>query len=324
MPSSQLPSIATFQRAVKLLKQGKLVVIPTETVYGLAADAFNPQALKKIFALKKRPYFDPLILHISDESQLKLMVQKIPPSAKKLIKAFWPGPLTLVLPAKENVPTIARANLPTVAVRMPQHPVAKHLLKQFGKPLAAPSANRFGRISPTSSQAVKKEFGIHTPLILEGGECLLGLESTIVHFLKNKPEILRLGSITMEQIENVLKQPVSLRKKTVLKQPLASGQLPQHYAPKKPLTLLPFHWRQKPPSFKKSDALLLFRKPLPYFPGQQIILSPQGSLQAAARKLYHSLRKLDESKARHLYAEIFPSRYLGITINDRLQKAAHN
>ncbi|MBX7157634.1 MAG: threonylcarbamoyl-AMP synthase [Verrucomicrobiae bacterium] len=324
MPSSQPPSIATFQRAVKLLKQGELVVMPTETVYGLAADAFNSQALEKIFALKKRPYFDPLILHIHNESQLKLIIKKIPPAAKKLIKAFWPGPLTLVLPANKNVPLIARANLPTVAVRMPRHPIARRLLKKFGNPLAAPSANRFGRISPTSSQAVKKEFGTKTPLMLEGGSCHFGLESTIIHFSKNKPEVLRLGSITIEQIEKVLKHPVPLRKKPTSKQPLASGQLLQHYAPKKPLTILPTHWRQNPPAFKKSDALLLFRKSFPHFPGQQIILSSKGSLKTAARKLYHSLRKLDETPTRHLYVEKFPDHHLGVTLNDRLQRASHS
>jgi L-threonylcarbamoyladenylate synthase len=318
-----MPSSRDFKHATELLTQGKLVVIPTETVYGLAADAFNPQALKKIFALKKRPSFDPLIIHISNESQLQLLVSKTPSAAKKLMNAFWPGPLTLVLPAKQNVPAIARANLPTVAIRMPRHPVAKRLLKQFGKPLAAPSANRFGRISPTSSQAVRKEFGLKTPLILEGGHCQLGLESTVIHFPKNKPEILRLGSITPEQIENVLKQKIALRKKTVLKHPLAPGQLSQHYAPRKPLTILPENWRDNPPQFKKTDALLLFRQRFTAFQGQQIILTPRGSLKAAAKNLYSYLRKLDEGKTKHLYAEQAPKKNLGITINDRLQKAAH-
>lgn len=318
-----MPSSRDFKRATELLSQGELVVIPTETVYGLAADAFNPQALKKVFALKKRPYFDPLILHISDESQLNLIAQKIPPAAKKLMNAFWPGPLTLVLPAKKNIPLVARANLPTIAVRMPRHPVAKSLLKQFGKPLAAPSANRFGRISPTSSQAVRKEFGSKTPLILEGGPCQLGLESTVIHFPKNQPEILRPGSITQEQIEKILKQKVAFRKKTVLKHPLAPGQLSQHYAPRKPLTILPENWRANPPQFKKTDALLLFRERFHAFQGQQMILTQHGSLKAASKNLYSYLRKLDEGKSKHLYAEQAPKKNLGITINDRLQKAAH-
>ena len=323
MPSS---SSTAIRHAAKLLQRGDLVVMPTETVYGLAADAFNTRAIKKIFALKKHPLFDPLIVHIHSKVQLNLLARNIPLTAKKLMDQFWPGPLTLVLHAKSTVPQLVTGGLPTVAIRMPQHPVAQKLLKAFNRPLAAPSANRFGRISPTSTQAVKKEFGKKTPYILEGGSCQFGLESTVIHFLKNKknkPEILRLGSITPEQIENTLKKKVSIRKKTVLKHPLAPGQLASHYAPQTSLELLPTDWRKKSLPFSNNDALLLFHKPFTAFSGTQYLLSQRNSLKEAAKNLYQLLRLLDEKKFKKIYAELVPNRGLGIAINDRLKKAAH-
>lgn len=318
----------SLQKAVRLLKRGELVVMPTETVYGLAADIFNSQAIKKIFILKKRPLYDPLIVHFHDRAQLNSLVKTIPSSAKRLIKAFWPGPLTLILPAHPNISPLITANLPTIAVRMPNHPVALKLLKLFGNPLAAPSANRFGRISPTSLKAVKQEFGKKMPYALEGGNCQWGLESTIVHFpedkkgKKGKPEILRTGSITVEQIEKVLRQKIKIQTKTVLKHPKAPGQLARHYAPRTRLILLPSHWRHQSIPFPKNSAFLLFSQPTS-FTKNQFILSKKGSLPEAAKNLYAFLRKLDEKKFNVIYAELAPNKALGKTINDRLKKAAH-
>ena len=311
---------------MNLLKQGQLVIIPTETVYGLAADAFNPKAIKKIFTLKKRPLFDPLIVHFHDPSQLNSLVKTVPPAAKQLMKKFWPGPLTLILPAHPNLSELITAKLPTVAVRMPNHPIAIKLLKLFGKPVAAPSANRFGRISPTSLKAVKKEFGKKTPYALEGGVCQWGLESTIIHFpkeKKGKPEILRTGSITVEQIEKVLKQKIKIQTKTVLTHPLAPGQLARHYAPHTRLILLPQNWRKQKISFQKKSALLLFSRSFSLHLKNQFILSKKGSLKEAAQNLYALLRKLDEKKFSAIYAEPAPHHSLGKTINDRLKKAAY-
>lgn len=319
----RLASFSSLKKAVNLLKKGQLVVLPTETVYGLAADAFNPKAIKKIFTLKKRPLFDPLIVHLHDPSQLNSLVKTIPPIAKRLMEKFWPGPLTLILPAHPNISKLITAHLPTIAVRMPNHPIAAKLLKLFGNPLAAPSANRFGYISPTSLDAVKKEFGKKTPFSLQGGKCQLGLESTIIHFQKNEPIILRVGSITPEQIEKVLKHKIKIQTKTVLKHPLAPGQLARHYAPRTRLILLPEKWRQQKISFPKKSILLLFQKPFSSFTGSQYFLTKHGSLKEAAKNLYHFLRKLDEKKASKIYAELVPNRGLGITINDRLKKAAY-
>jgi len=309
-------------RAARALRAGRLVVVPTETVYGLAADVFRPAAIRKIFELKGRPLFDPLIVHVGDMSQLAMVAGEVPPLAQKLMLRFWPGPLTFVLIKADVVSPLVTAGLPTVAVRMPAHPVALDILREAGRPFAAPSANRFGRISPTTAEAVCKEFGRRTPFLVDGGPCRCGVESTIIRVVGGRVEILRHGAISQEELASAAGCPVVALKKSVLKNPQAPGQLKRHYAPRTPLFLLPRGWRNKKRHFSVGDALLLFcsRENVPI--KKQVILSTKGSLKAAARRLYAALRALDESGAERIFAERFPDEGLGRTLNDRLEKAA--
>lgn len=309
--------------AAAALRAGGLVVMPTETVYGLAADAFNRSAVREIFRLKGRPAFDPLIVHVLDMAQLARVVRGVPAAARGLIDAFWPGPLTLVLPKRGALPAEVTSGLPTVAVRMPGHPVARRLLRAFGGPLAAPSANRFGRISPTSAAAVRQEFGGKTPPLLDAGPCRHGLESTIVRPRGAGFEILRPGAITAEQIEAATGRRVRLlRAGHASPHPEAPGLLEQHYAPARPVQLLPMGWRVEGRRFGQRDALLAFGRGFPAFPGPVRLLSQRASLREAARNLYRLLRELDSSGARRIFAEVVPDRGLGRAINDRLRRAA--
>ncbi len=218
-----------IQKALILLKQGDLVAFPTETVYGLGADARNPEALRKIFVAKQRPMDHPLIVHIADISQLATWASDISENALRLAQAFWPGPLTLILKKAPSVLDLITGNQDTIGLRIPNHPIAQALLKAFGDGLAAPSANRFGRISPTTAEAVREELGDAVDLILDGGQCEVGVESTIVDVSGERPMILRPGMITVEQIEQVLHVPISAPKKNA---PRVSGSHELHYAPR--------------------------------------------------------------------------------------------
>ena len=228
--------MTNLSAAIERIRSGGVVAIPTETVYGLAADAFNPLAVARIFEIKKRPFFDPLIVHIADAAHIHRVATNIPGAAQKLMNEFWPGPLTLVLPKTTTVPDIVTSGLPTVAVRVPDHILARHLIKEAGTPLAAPSANLFGRVSPTTAQHVREQLGDSVDLILDGGPCRVGLESTIVSFDGPRPCVLRLGGLTVEEIERVA-GPVNVQTIDPEK-PQAPGNLPQHYAPRTPLYLL--------------------------------------------------------------------------------------
>lgn len=297
--------------------------MPTETVYGLAANAFDPVAIRRIFELKARPTFDPLIVHVLDGAQLNRVASGVPASVRGLMGAFWPGPLTLILRKRKALPPEVTSGLPTVAVRMPGHPVARRLLRAFGGPLAAPSANRFGRISPTSSAAVRQEFGADTPMILDAGPCAYGLESTIVKPSRRGFEILRAGAITPEQIKKATGKRVWMTTRLApTAHPEAPGLLKQHYAPSCPVRILPAGWRSSPPAFHRNDALLTFRGGFRGFRGPSRILSPAGSLREAARNLYRHLRELDKAGARQIFVEQAPERGLGIAINDRLRRGA--
>jgi L-threonylcarbamoyladenylate synthase len=308
--------------AVRALRAGRLVVMPTETVYGLAADAFNVTACARIFALKGRPRLDPLIVHVADAGQVARVARRVPAALQRLAETFWPGPLTLVVPRHRDVPDIVTAGLPTVAVRVPAHPLAQRLLRAFAGPLAAPSANRFGRVSPTSADHVRAEFGKRTPLLLDGGPCRHGLESTIVTWRNGRLTILREGSLSREAIEQAAGQPVRVLRRTVLTHPDAPGLLKHHYAPRARLVLLPPDWRQCPPSFRRGDALLLFSAAFPAFAGPSLRLAPRGSTTTAARHLYAALRLLDRSGVSTIYAETVPDTGLGAAINDRLRRAS--
>lgn len=328
------------RQAVDFLKEGEVVALPTETVYGLAADALNPEAVARIFSAKERPSYDPLIVHLPHRRRLE-EVAEIPPETAEtislLIAKFWPGALTLVLPKKETLSDAVTGGLPTVAVRMSSHPVFKAVITSFGQPLAAPSANRFGRISPTSAQAVFKELEGRIPLILDGGACPEGLESTILKVLpaegKGKPtfRILRAGPITREdllpfgKIEWANGQP---DKKGHVAAPEVPGQLAHHYAPVTPLRLLenPSQFQPEP---GKRYALLSYRGDAEDGYAnltdweQILVLSPgSGKLPEAALRLFHCLRTLDELGVDEIIAEPVPHRELGVAIMERLRRAS--
>lgn len=307
-------------RAVELLRAGDVVALPTETVYGLAGDGFNPRALAKIFAVKQRPLFDPLILHVlSLEAAKRLVATSVPPQARLLAERFWPGPMTLILPKRAEVPDLATSGLPSVAVRVPAHPLSRALLEAFGGPLAAPSANRFGRISPTSAEAVRQELGDAVPLILDGGACRVGLESTIIDCNGARPVILRAGGLPIEEIEKVV-GPVD-RATPVSEKPLAPGHLEHHYAPQKPLRLIDSLSELPAGDYSRVGFLAFDQIPeLPRF-AQVRLLSAQGDLTEAAANFFSMLRSLDDCQVERLIAIRPPQRGLGVAINERLSRA---
>jgi L-threonylcarbamoyladenylate synthase len=314
------PSPEAISRAVELLRQGQVIGMPTETVYGLAGDGLNPAALARIFEVKQRPLFDPLILHFADAAAAFDVAEQLSTSARELAQRFWPGPLTLVVPKKHFVPELATSGLPNVAIRVPAHPVAQQLLRAFKGPLAAPSANRFGRISPTDAQAVRTELGDAVPLILDGGACAVGVESTVLYLGGPQPMLLRAGGISLEEIEAVI-GPVQ-HAAPVEDRPQAPGQLKHHYAPRKPLRLT----RDMTAIPSRADVgLLLFASPewAKDFPGVSENVSPNGDLREAAANFFRAMRKLDEDpRVTDLYAMSFPNHGLGIAINERLERAA--
>jgi L-threonylcarbamoyladenylate synthase len=307
-------------RAVELLRQGEVIGLPTETVYGLAGDGLNPVALARIFEVKRRPLFDPLILHFADAAAAFDLAEQIPTAARELAQRFWPGPLTLVLRKKAKVPDLATSGLPNVALRVPAHPVAQALLRAFEGPLAAPSANRFGRISPTDAQAVRAELGDAVPLILDGGSCEIGLESTVLFISELQPVLLRAGGIPREEIEAMV-GPLQIATPSD-ERPLAPGQLKHHYAPRKPLRLV----REAKESPSRGDAgWLAFGSDggIDSFPGVAENLSPAGDLREAAANFFRALRALDDdSRVEIIYAQPLPAQGLGLAINERLERAA--
>jgi len=339
-----------ISKAIRYLDAGDVVALPTETVYGLGANALDAEAVAKVFVAKGRPSFDPLIIHLSSREEIHDYCDLSPELnevVQKLIQEFWPGPLTMVLPKKDIIPDIVTSGLPTVAVRMSGHPIMKEICKAFGKPIAAPSANRFGRISPTSAGAVLKELEGKIPLIIDGGACNDGLESTIIRVEvgENKPELhlLRAGPVVKEDLQKIGKviRPKKLteRARQKLKEEAeagstageamqAPGMLDSHYAPS-----IPLFFHEKPEDFRpeegKSYALLSYR-------GQakdgymdlhdwDLVeeLSPgKGKLAEASVRLFHMLRILDESGVDAIVAEPVSETGLGVAINDRLRRAS--
>lgn len=316
-----------LSHAAETLRAGGLVAIPTETVYGLGADATNPDAVAKIFAAKERPKFDPLIVHLASVDQLAEIVAEIPPTAEKLMQAFWPGPLTLLFRKRTLVPDLVTAGLDTVAVRIPAHPLALKLLQAAKIPIAAPSANKFGSISPTTAQHVADQLGEEVDYILDGGPCPVGLESTIVSCLAESPEVLRLGGLSLEQIEAVV-GPVHLRQASSdpggqaeeSQAQLAPGMLKRHYAPGTPLIVVD---SLDEIDLQPGDALLLPWE-IPNVPSEypQEILSPQKEMTECATNFFAVLRKLDASDTRRIVAVRFPNEGLGRALNDRLERAS--
>jgi L-threonylcarbamoyladenylate synthase len=313
------PDPAAIAEAAALIKAGGLVGMPTETVYGLAADAFNAPACARIFEVKARPSFDPLIVHIADASELPRVVKSGPTGAALLAARFWPGPLTLVLPKADAVPGIVCSGLDTVAVRVPAHPVALSLLQACGTPLAAPSANRFGQLSPTRAQHVQLGLGAAVPLILDGGPCAVGVESSIVDFSGPEPRLLRPGGIPREVLEEALGHALPSGH-SVLEKPLAPGQLASHYAPRTPLRRLAA--AAAIDSGEAGIGLLAFQAPPEHHHyGVVEVLSPSGQLAEAAARLFDCLHRLDGQRLARIDVEPVPAMGLGLAINDRLMKA---
>ncbi len=307
-------------KARKVLKKNKLVAIPTETVYGLAGNAYNETALIAIFKLKNRPFYNPLIVHIKSASSITDVAIDIPESAMILAEKFWPGPLTLVLKKQPHISDLITAGKDTVAVRVPNHALTLALLDKLDFPLAAPSANPFGSISPTNAQHVFNYFGGKLEVILDGGECERGLESTIIGFENDQPVLYRHGSISVEEIEKITGKLGAITNSE--KTPNAPGMLSRHYAPNTD-TYLTNNVIELIKCFKgKRIGILLFKNQIN---GKGIIhieiLSKSGDLNEAAKNLYAALHRLDQNNLDIIIAERLPDFNLGITINDKLERA---
>jgi L-threonylcarbamoyladenylate synthase len=321
------------REAAELLDAGEIVALPTETVYGLAADAFNAAAVAKVFAAKERPSFDPLIVHIASFKELA-DVAEVPEDMVDIVKsiagAFWPGPLTIVLPKTAKVPDLVTSGLPTVAVRQSGHVIFRAVGRALGRPIAAPSANRFGSISPTSAGAVKKELGGCIPLIIDGGACREGLESTIIRIEvrgEQRPliHILRAGPVTKEELQKFGKVVIEKR---ITDRPDVPGQLASHYAPKTPLLMF-----ERPQDFKpelgKKYGLLSYRgdpkvgyTDLHEWDAIEELSPGSGKLMEAAMRLFHVMRVLDEAGLDAIIAEPVSETGLGVAIMDRLRRAS--
>ena len=306
--------------AKQLLEQGELVAIPTETVYGLAGNALNEVAVLEIFKVKDRPQFDPLIVHVASLEKAKELVDDFPEKAERLAARFWPGPLTLLLKKKPHIPDLVTSGLDTVGVRCPNHELTRALLQQLPFPLAAPSANPFGYISPTRAEHVNEQLGDKIKYILDGGECVVGIESTIVGFEDDYPVVYRLGGLGIEQIESVVgKVRVQLNTSS---NPQAPGQLKSHYAPKKKMMLGDLAELIRDYGTERV-GVLTFQKQISQVDfSNQLALSAEGNLAEAAQRLFASLRALDKKDVDIILAEEVPNMGLGKAINDRLRRAA--
>ncbi|MCX7633464.1 MAG: L-threonylcarbamoyladenylate synthase [Turneriella sp.] len=303
--------------AAELLRRGGLVAIPTETVYGLAANALNPDAVLKIFEAKNRPRFNPLIVHVAKANEMAQYAE-VPKLARRLAERFCPGPLTLVLRKKPMVPDATTAGNPTVALRVPAHPMAQKLLSLLDFPLAAPSANPSGYVSPVTAEHVAENLGDKVDYILDGGRCQVGIESTVVAVEDGNIHILRAGAITPEMLAEFA--PVTLARAGA--ESGSPGLLPSHYAPKTKLS-----WGKLETLLEKHRGLKVAILAFQAVPGEQNIaayeiLSPSGDLREAARNLFAALRRLDAVGANAILAEAVPEEGLGIAINDRLRRAA--
>ncbi|MBC2596084.1 threonylcarbamoyl-AMP synthase [Ruficoccus amylovorans] len=316
--------------AARLLREGELVALPTETVYGLAGNARLETTVRSIFTVKGRPLIDPLIVHVHDFSQVEELCADVPPIAHQLAEAFWPGPLTLILPKAPQVSDLLTAGHPTVAVRMPAHPLARRILQAADVPLAAPSANPFGYISPTCAEHVQESLGERIGWIVDGGPCQKGIESTIIDVsTPGEIRLLRPGPLTGEQISEALNGlPVTTPAATSSDKPVAPGMLTRHYSPHTPLTLVPNG--QLPPAIpptapEGSSAWLATARPRadassPAY--TRYWFSETGALEDISQSLFGMLRKLDQAGHSHIYVELPPSDGLGLSLIDRLNRAA--
>ncbi len=323
--SPRLPtplSDAEIADAARIIRAGGVVAFATETVYGLGADATNPAAAARIFEIKARPRFDPLIVHVAEEGAARSLAARWPEQAQRLAERFWPGPLTLVLPRRmEAVPDIVTAGLPTVAVRVPAHEVALELIRRAGVPIAAPSANRFGSVSPTTAKHVRESLGDSVDLILDGGPCRAGIESTIIGLGSEGPALLRPGAIAVEEIELIVGAVGRPPRRLAPGAPAAApGMFERHYA-----TATPLHFTgDAPPSLDRGRCGRLCLAPPDDASCWRAVeaLSPAGDLREAAAGLFAAMRRLDALGLDAIVADEFPDIGLGLAINDRLHRAA--
>jgi len=319
----------SLSAAAEIIRAGGLVAFPTETVYGLGALGLEPAALERIFAAKERPRADPLILHVADAADAASLVRELPVRAERLTEAFWPGPLTLVLPKSARVPDLATAGLDSVAIRMPAHPLALELIRRAGSPLAAPSANRFTRPSPTTPAHVLADLDGRIEAVLDAGPTDVGVESTVLDLRGNKPRILRPGGVAREALERVLGEPISLRvgrEEAGLPSP---GLLDRHYSPRARVRL--FDGPRAVDAIRLMAAgepgmgILAYTEDLVHyaeFAGPLLDLGSRGSLEEVAQTLYASIRELDDRGVRTIAVRTAPEGGLGEAINDRLTRAA--
>jgi L-threonylcarbamoyladenylate synthase len=303
--------------AKSLLQRGELVAVPTETVYGLAGNALHLPSVTKIFEVKDRPSFDPLIVHIPEFNHLERYVSEIPRAAEVLARHLWPGPLTLLLKKKSIIPDLVTSGLQTVAIRCPNHPLTNELLRSLEFPLAAPSANPFGYISPTTAVHVNDQLGKKIKYILDGGPSTVGLESTIVGFGEGRPVVHRLGGLSIENLEEIV-GPVRVALHSS-SNPSAPGQLMTHYAPGKKVFTVDLDKAMGMINLE-CVGILSFQKDhkAPY----QAILSPTGNIHEAARNFFGALRELDKAPVDLILAEFVPDEGIGRAINDRLKRAS--
>jgi L-threonylcarbamoyladenylate synthase len=310
-----------LRRLAAALRRGELVAVPTETVYGLAGDATNPTACRAIFRAKRRPANDPLIVHVHDLEQLSQVAQSNA-AVPALARVFWPGPLTLVLPKQPGVPSVVTSGGPSVAVRMPAHPTFRRLLRLTDRPLAAPSANPFGYVSPTTVEHVRAGLGQRIRYILDGGACPIGVESTILDLRDpDRPTVLRPGAIDAAELAAVLGMPVTVAGRVVppTEAAVAPGLLARHYSPRTPISL----HRRPPPRPAPGEARVFYRQPDRALAANEFALTKDGSGHEAARRLFALLHDLDSGAWQRLHVQLAPARTaLAAAINDRLQRAA--
>ena len=318
-PQSSMPEL---HQAVNMLQAGGVVAFPTETVYGLGADASNPEAVNKIYQLKGRPTSHPLIVHIADANLLANWAREIPPAASKLAAAFWPGPLTLVLWRAPQVSDVVTGGQDTVAVRVPSHPIAQQLLRAFGSGVAAPSANRFGHVSPTRAEHVREEFGDEVTIVLEGADCEIGLESTIVSCIESTPRLLRPGAITLSQLRSVVPEVTAAQGVST---PRVSGSLDRHYAPRTRMKLLPKDALEVELTqllARQARVAVLATSPTARIDPHLSWINAGAKVENYAHDLYANIRTLDKSSAEVMLVEQVPDEEAWVAVRDRLRRAA--
>ena len=314
----KFPPWTSVSEAARLLKEGEVVAIPTETVYGLAGNAFEPKALAKIFAAKERPTFDPLIVHIADIAQLTDIAKDIPDSAYKLAEAYWPGPMTIILPKKDCIPDLCTSALPSVAVRFPSHPIAQAIIKESGLPLAAPSANLFKHVSPTTAEHVAAQLAARIPGIVDSGPCPVGAESSIISRV-GEPTVMRPGAITPEMFKAILGEVKIKEYKSKPGQPmLAPGQCDTHYRPQVPL-----YYGEVPAGYTLPEHTVRIAfgtqaGPIP----ATVNLSATGDMTEATARLYAYMHDLDTPDYDLILVDPIPNIGVGMALNDRLKRAS--